>query len=43
MRGGVKGNNEENRMTSISVAAEECAAFGQRRQIVESFPFETQI
>jgi hypothetical protein len=25
-------------MTSISVAAEECAAFGHRRQVVESFP-----
>jgi hypothetical protein len=25
-------------MTSISVAAEECAAFGQRQQVVESFP-----
>jgi quercetin 2,3-dioxygenase len=34
----MKGNNEDNRMTSISVAAEECAAFGQRRQVVESFP-----
>jgi len=34
----MKGNNEDNRMTSISVAAEECAAFGQRQQVVESFP-----
>jgi len=25
-------------MTSISVAAEECTAFGQRQQAVESFP-----
>jgi len=25
-------------MTSISVAAEECAAFDQRHQVVESFP-----
>jgi Pirin len=29
---------EDNYVTSISVAAEECAAFGQRQQVVESFP-----
>ena len=34
----MKVNNEDYRMTSISVAAEECAAFGQRQQVVESFP-----
>jgi quercetin 2,3-dioxygenase len=34
----MKVNNEDNRMTSNSVAAEECAAFGQRKQVVESFP-----
>jgi quercetin 2,3-dioxygenase len=28
----------DNHMTSISVAAEECAASGERRQVVESFP-----
>src|SRR5262245_16566730 len=33
----MKVNNEDYRMTSISVAAEECAAFGQRQQVVESF------
>jgi len=31
-------NNLGNGMTSITVAAEECAAFGQRQQVIESFP-----
>jgi quercetin 2,3-dioxygenase len=32
------GFNKDNRMNSLSVAAEECAALGRGQQVVESFP-----